>query len=62
MYQLKRAGISQSDLVTGYLSVVRPVLEYACPVWHTFTTIPVRQHRNDTEKIIKMYFPRCELC
>ena len=35
MYQLKRAGISQSDLVTVYLSVVRPVLEHACPVWHT---------------------------
>ena len=27
MYQLKRAGISHSDLVTVYLSVVRPVLE-----------------------------------
>ena len=35
LYQLKRAEISQSDLVTVYLSVVRPVLEYACPVWHT---------------------------
>ena len=35
VYQLKRAGISQSDLVTVYLSVIRPVLEYACPVWHT---------------------------
>ena len=35
MYQLKRAGISQSDLATVYLSVVRPVLEYACPVCHT---------------------------
>ena len=57
MYQLKRAGISQSDLVTVYLSVVRPVLEYACPVWHTNL-----QHRNDTEKSIKMYFPRCKLC
>ena len=32
---LKRAGISQLDLVTVYISVVRPVLEYACPVWHT---------------------------
>ena len=28
LYQLKRAGISQSDLVTVYLSVVRHVLEY----------------------------------
>ena len=35
LYQLKRAGIIQLDLVTVYISVVRPVLEYACPVWHT---------------------------
>ena len=28
LYQLKRAGISQLDLVTVYKSVVRPVLEY----------------------------------
>ena len=35
LYQLKRAGISQLDLVTVYISVVRPVLEYACAVWHT---------------------------
>ena len=35
LYQLKRDGISQLDLVTLYISVVRAVLEYACPVWHT---------------------------
>ena len=35
LYQLKRAGISQLDLVTVYIRVVRPFLEYACPVWHT---------------------------
>ena len=35
LYQLKRAGIRQTDLVNVYISVVRPVLEYACPVWHT---------------------------
>ena len=33
--QLKRAGIGQHDLVTIYVIVIRPVLEYACPVWHT---------------------------
>ena len=33
--QLNRAGISQSDMVTVYMSAVRPVLEYACHVWHT---------------------------
>ena len=35
LYQLKRAGIRQTDLVNVYVSVVRPVLEYACPVCHT---------------------------
>ena len=33
LYQLKRAGVA--DLVTIYISVVRPVVEYACTVWHT---------------------------
>jgi len=31
--KLKRAGVSVDDLVHYYQSVVRPVLEYACPVW-----------------------------
>ena len=35
LYQLNRAGVSQLDMVRVYISVVRPVLEYACPVWHT---------------------------
>ena len=34
-YQLKRAGINQNDLVRIYVSVIRPVTEYACRVWHT---------------------------
>ena len=34
--KLKRAGIGQhAKIVTIYVSVIRPVLEYACPVWHT---------------------------
>ena len=35
LYQLKRAGIGQHDLVTIYVSVIRPVLEYACHALHT---------------------------
>ena len=33
-----RAGVSQADLVYYYQAVIRPVLEYACPVWHTSIT------------------------
>ena len=36
LYQLTRAGVNQADLVTIYISVVRPVVEYACPVWSFF--------------------------
>ena len=35
IYQLKRAGIGQCDLVRIYISVIRPVVVYACPAWHT---------------------------
>ena len=35
LYQLKRVGFSQNDLVYIYVAVIRPVLEYACPVWIT---------------------------
>ena len=35
LYQLKRAGIIQNNLVKIYVSITRPVLEYACPVWNT---------------------------
>ncbi|CAB4001956.1 Hypothetical predicted protein [Paramuricea clavata] len=32
---LRRNGVQPSDLRTVYCSFIRPVLEYACPVWHT---------------------------
>ncbi len=35
MYKLKRAEISQNDLLRTYLSIIRPTVEYACSVWQT---------------------------
>jgi len=32
--RLKRAGLSINDLRCFYTTVIRPVLEYACVVWH----------------------------
>jgi hypothetical protein len=31
---LKRNGVELRDLRNVYCSFIRPVLEYACPVWH----------------------------
>jgi hypothetical protein len=36
--KLKRAAMSMDDLVTYYCTVIRPVAEYACAVWHTGLT------------------------
>ena len=35
LLSLKRAGATLSDLVKAYCTFVRPVLEYAAPVWHS---------------------------
>ena len=54
LYQLKRAGITQKDLVSVYVSVVRLVLEYACPVWHT--NLP---HLPDNIEVIQKRSLKC---
>ena len=55
LYQLKRAGITQKDLVSVYVSVVRPVLEYACPVWQT--NLP--QYLSDNIEVIQKRALKC---
>ncbi|KAK2165611.1 hypothetical protein NP493_1358g00002 [Ridgeia piscesae] len=55
LYQIKRAGITQKDLVSVYVSVVRPVLEYACPVWHT--NLP--QYLSDNIEVIQKGALKC---
>ena len=34
VYQLLRAGVSSSDVLTVYCALIRSVLEYCAPVWH----------------------------
>ena len=36
--QLKRSGVGSDDLLYFYVTVIRTVLEYACPVWHSSLT------------------------
>ena len=50
LYQLKRAGKGQHDLVTIYVGVIRPVLEYACPVWHTNLNIHLTESIETVQK------------
>ena len=45
---LKRFGLSINDLVTVYVGFVRPLLEYAVPVWHPGLT---QQQHDALERI-----------
>ena len=58
LYQLKRAGVNQADLITIYISVVRPVVEYACPVWHTYLPIYLSDNIEMIQKrAVRAIFP-----
>ncbi len=69
LYQLKRAGVSQKDLLRVYLSVIRPVVEYACPVWHTnLRTVskwskrgPLGQYTPECRILRPLRIPACKL-
>ena len=56
--QLKRAKLEPNDILDTYLAIVRPVLEYACQVWHPGLT---EEQRMDIEKIqeraLRIAFP-----
>jgi len=47
---LVRAGIRDDDIVTVYCSVIRSVLEYACPVWHPGLNV---KQTKDIERVQK---------
>ncbi len=57
LYQLKRAGIGQHDLVTIYVSVIRPVIEYACPVWHTNLNKHLTESIETVQKRAHVFIP-----
>jgi len=55
--QLKRSSVGPDDLFHFYATMIRPVLEYACPVWHSGLTVEHRnQDRNRIEAIQKRVF------
>ena len=45
---LKRSGVSISDLTHIFCSVVRPILEYGCQIWHFSLT---EKQSNQIEQI-----------
>ena len=48
--QLRRAGLLSGDLLYFYLTVIRPVLEYGCVVWHHGLTVAQSQKLESLQK------------
>ena len=56
--QLKRSGAGPEDLLCYYITVVRPVLEYACPVWHlSLTAAQTKTLESLRQRAMKIIFP-----
>ena len=59
--QLKRASAPIRDLLHFYISVLRPVLEYACPVWHSSLTASQSNALESVQKrAISMIYSRAD--
>ena len=48
--QLKRAGVSADDMLTYYIGVIRSVLEYAAPAWHSSLTDELSENLENIQK------------
>ena len=60
IYQLKRAGMGQCDLVRIYISVITPVVEYSCPAWHINLPKSISDNIELIKKrCMKTIFPGC---
>jgi hypothetical protein len=48
--QLRRNHVKEVDLYTFYTTMIRPVVEYACPAWHSSLTIEQCNHIEHIQK------------
>ena len=52
------AGVSDCDMITNFCSIVRSILEYACPVWHPGLNKSQSKKLERIQKILlKLLFP-----
>ncbi len=55
---LKRSGAPANDLITVFCAFIRPVLEYASPVWHfSLSQFLANQIESIEKRALKIAFP-----
>ena len=58
---LKRNGVQSRDLQKVYCSFARPILEYACPVWHSSLSILLSDQLEHIQKGA-LRIISCQIC
>ena len=55
---LKRSGAPQHDLLRVYIALIRSVLEYCCPVWHSSLSVQLLERIERVQKrALRIIFP-----
>ncbi len=57
---LRRAGVASSSILKVYLTIIRPVLEYAVPVWQSISSILSNKLETIQKRTLKIIFPSAE--
>ena len=59
MFQLKRTKLPADEIIKVYVTLVRPLLEYACQVWHAgLTDQQSNEIESVQERVLKMVYPQ----
>ena len=57
---LRRAGVDQKNLLKVYLCTVRPVLEYAVPIWQNIPDYLSKEMESVQKRALKIIFSKSE--
>ena len=57
---LRRAGVDQKNLLKVYLCTVRPVLEYAVPIWQNIPDYLSKEIESVQKRALKIIFSESE--
>ena len=56
---MRRAGYSKDEMIRAYASIIRSLLEYAAPVWHSSITLEQGRLLESIQKrVLKIIYPR----
>ena len=59
---LRRAGVGSLSILKVYLTIIRPILEYAVPVWQSISNIWSDKLETIQKRALKIIFPSAETC